>query len=321
MRSCWLGVMVVAASAVVVVSAAAPASAGSTLRAADAERVVKAGPAADAERAARVGPAPHTEHAVKVGPVLNDERAAKTGPAAIVGGGGSGRPDVGAPAVGPTPGATTPAGAPVLMARYAFNGRSAPIADESGRGHTLRIISGHGGTVRAVAHGRGSALLFPPRCLERICPHVALQTPSTADLNPGARNISYGADVFLRPTQTSKGQNVIQKGYSTRGSQWKLQIDGVAGRPSCVLVGDRSPRIRMATSVVSVADSRWHRVRCTRIGGTLSVWVDNVLRGRIGIPPRLSVTNNRPMSIGGKGAYVDNDQFNGALDNVWVQIG
>lgn len=228
---------------------------------------------------------------------------------------GSDGPDVSA-----TPTASA-AGTPVLMARYAFNTRSAPIADESGRGHTLRIISGHGGTVRAVTHGRGSAILFPPRCLRRICPHVALQTPSTADLNPGSRDISYGADVFLSPTQTSKGQNVIQKGYSTRGSQWKLQIDGVAGRPSCVLVGDRSPRIRMATSVVSVADSRWHRVRCSRVGGTLSVWVDNVLRGRIGIPPRLSVTNNRPMSIGGKGAYADNDQFNGALDNVWVRIG
>ncbi|MBL7257339.1 LamG-like jellyroll fold domain-containing protein [Paractinoplanes lichenicola] len=217
--------------------------------------------------------------------------------------------------------ADTGGGTPVLMARYAFNGRAGSILDESGRGHTLRVISGHGGAVRQVVHGQGSALLFPPRCQQQVCPHVALQTPSTADLNPGRRDISYGADVYLSPTQTSKGQNVIQKGYSTRGSQWKLQIDGVAGRPSCVLVGDRSHRIRMATSAVSVADNRWHQVRCARIGGTLSVWVDNVLRGRIGIPPRLSVTNNRPMSIGGKGAYADNDQFNGALDDVWVQVG
>ena len=207
---------------------------------------------------------------------------------------------------------------PTLRARYVFNGS---VLDASGRGHTLRVVSGHGGAVRQVTRGTGTALLFPPRCLQKVCPHVALQTPSAADLNPGSRNISYGADVYLSPTQTSKGQNVVQKGYSTRGSQWKLQIDGAGGRPSCVLVGDRMPHIRMVTSPVTVADARWHEVRCARIGGTLSVWVDDVLRGRIRVPARLSVTNNRPLSIGGKGAYVDNDQFNGALDNVWVQIG
>lgn len=225
---------------------------------------------------------------------------------------------VGASAPTPAAGVDAPG---VLMARYAFNVRSSSIADESGRGHTLRVISGHGGAVRPIAHGQGSALLFPARCVQRVCPHVALQTPSTPDLNPGTRNISYGADVFLRPGQTSKGQNVIQKGYSSTSSQWKLQIDGAAGRPSCVLVGDKLRRIRMATSTVTVADSRWHRLRCSRAGAWLSIFVDEVMRGRIPLPPDLSVTNNRPMSIGGKGAYADNDQFNGALDNVWVQVG
>ncbi|MGK5680532.1 LamG-like jellyroll fold domain-containing protein [Actinoplanes sp. URMC 104] len=230
---------------------------------------------------------------------------------------------------GPAPVRATPpggpraaaVGTPVVMARYAFNGASGSILDESGRGHTLRVISGHGGVVRRVAHGEGSALLFPPRCTQRTCPHVALQTPSTADLNPGARDFSFGADVLLSPTQTSKGQNVVQKGYSTTGSQWKLQIDGAAGRPSCVLVGDGQRRIRVATSVVSVADGRWHRLRCSRIGSRLSVYVDGLLRGWIAVPPGLPITNDRPLSIGGKGAYADNDQFNGALDNVWVQVG
>ena len=216
----------------------------------------------------------------------------------------------------------TPAdAAATLMARYAFNGRPSTILDESGRGHTLRIISGHGGTVRQVVHGQGTALAFPPRCTKKVCPHVALQTPSSADLNPGTRNIAFGADVLLAPGQTSTGQNVVQKGYSTTSSQWKLQIDGAAGRPSCVLVDDRRPTIRMVTSTVTVADGRWHQVQCRRQGTMLAVYVDGVLRGRTAVPARLSVTNNRPMSIGGKGAYADNDQFNGALDNVWVQVG
>src|SRR5689334_11568544 len=86
----------------------------------------------------------------------------------------------------------TPGAGGVLVARYAFNGRAGSIIDESGRGHTLTVISGHGGAVRRVAHGPGSALAFPPRCTARVCPHVALQTgSSSADLNPGTRNIAF----------------------------------------------------------------------------------------------------------------------------------
>ena len=226
----------------------------------------------------------------------------------------------------PTPAsvaASEPAPGPsaATTALYAFNGQAGSILDGSGRGHTLRVISARGGAVRTVVHGQGTALAFPARCTQRVCPHVALQARHSPDLNPGTRNIAYGADVLLAPGQTSNGQNVVQKGYSATSSQWKLQIDGNAGRPSCVLVDDRRPTIRMATSVVSVADGRWHSVSCHRIRNHLTVYVDGVARGRTAVPARLSVTNNRPLSIGGKGAFADNDQFNGALDNVWVRVG
>jgi hypothetical protein len=208
----------------------------------------------------------------------------------------------------------------VVTARYTFNGRSGSVIDESGHGHTLTIVSGHGGAVRAVVHGPGMALAFPNRCTETVCPHVALQSPSSNDLNPGTRDIAYGADVLLPPGQTSKGQNIVQKGYSATSSQWKLQIDGVAGRPSCVLVDNKKPTIRIATSAVSAADGKWHAISCRRTGTTLAVEVDGVRQGSTTIPAKLTVTNQRPLSIGGKGAYSDNDQFNGALDNVWVEI-
>jgi hypothetical protein len=208
-----------------------------------------------------------------------------------------------------------------VIARYGFNGRSSSILDESGHGHTLKLISGHGGSVRPVVHGPGTALAFPAKCSGHVCPHVALQSPSSADLNPGTRDIAYGADVLLLPGQTSKGQNIVQKGYSKTSSQWKLQIDGAGGRPSCVLVDDRKPTIRIVTSSVTVADGTWPAVQCRRAGNALVVSVDGVARGGVKVPARLSVTNNRPLSIGAKGAYDDNDQFNGALDNVWVEIG
>jgi hypothetical protein len=209
-----------------------------------------------------------------------------------------------------------------LVVLYAFDGgRSDPIVDDSGNGHTLRLVTGNGGTVSAVHHGSGGAVRFPSRCIgARRCPHAALQSPSTASLNPGRRSISYGAMVLLAPSQTTKGQNVLQKGYSATSSQYKLQVDGTAGRASCVLVGSR-PGIKRVTSDISVADGSWHTIECRRRPTSLSVLVDGVLRGVRLISPRLSISNGRPLSIGGKGAYSDNDQFQGILDNVWVRIG
>ncbi|WP_433793183.1 LamG-like jellyroll fold domain-containing protein [Actinoplanes sp. CA-252034] len=207
-----------------------------------------------------------------------------------------------------------------MTAHYGFNGRSSSIIDESGNGHTLRVISAQGGRVRAVAHGPGTALAFPGKCTQQVCPHVALQSDLSADLNPGGRDIAFGADVLLPPGQTSKGQNVLQKGYSATSSQYKLQIDGTAGHPSCVLVDVKRPVIRMVRSSVTAADGTWHRVRCQRSGTRLEIYVDGEARGRTTVPADLYVSNDLPLSIGAKGAYRDNDQFNGVLDNVWVRI-
>jgi hypothetical protein len=212
----------------------------------------------------------------------------------------------------------------VVVARYAFDATTGSIADNSGRGHTLSVIASHGGAVRTIAHGTGRALAFPDRCTtgaKRRCPHVVLQTRPAADLNPGTSPIAYGAAVRLARSQTTKGQNILQKGYSATTSQYKLQVDGAAGRPSCVLVDDRKPAIRLVRSSVSVADGAWHAVECRRAGAVFSIVVDGVVRGVLAIPAGLSVRNGGPLSVGGKGASANNDQFQGALDNVWVRIG
>jgi hypothetical protein len=211
-----------------------------------------------------------------------------------------------------------------FVARYDFDLERvvAGLIDDSGNGNTLQLISGNGGGVRPVPHGGGQALRFPAKCVAktRQCPHAALQAPTSADLNPGTRPLAFGATVLLPRSQTTEGQNVVQKGYSTVSSQYKLQIDGYAGHPSCVLVGSR-PGIKIVHSSVSVTDGSWHDVECWRDGSSLSVVVDGVIRGNRRISPRLSVTNGGPLSIGGKGAYRDNDQFQGIIDDVWVRVG
>ncbi|NMO54966.1 LamG domain-containing protein [Actinoplanes sp. TBRC 11911] len=194
------------------------------------------------------------------------------------------------------------------------------MADDSGNGHDLTPVSRHGGSYTTVAHDGGSALAFPPPCDDEPCPRIALRSATTTGLNPGRHPLRYGASVRLAADETTKGENVLQKGYSAMGSQYKLQIDGAQGRPSCVLVGDRSPMIHLAVSSVSVADDRWHTLECRRSGSHLVILVDDRLRGATLIPVNLAVRNDMPVSVGGKGSYLDNDQFQGVLDEVWVSI-
>ncbi len=217
--------------------------------------------------------------------------------------------------------ASPAAAASVTVARYDFDGRSAALLDDSGHGHTMRLITSGGGTVRRVLHGAGYGLQFPAKCSGAKCPHAVLQTRHSAELNPGRRSIAWGATVRLARSQTTSGQNVVQKGYSATSSQYKLQIDGRAGRPSCVLVDVRKRSIKLVRSSVSVADGRWHTVKCHRAGAAFGILVDGRTRGMIKIPATLTVANKHPLRIGGKGVYADNDQFQGAVDDVFVRIG
>ena len=208
---------------------------------------------------------------------------------------------------------------PKYLVHYTFD-EPAPLADVSGHGHDLIPVSRHGGTFRTVRHGKGSALVFPPPCHFDPCPRIALRAWRANDLNPGTRPIRFGASVRLDPDETTKGENVLQKGYSASGSQWKLQIDGAEGKPSCVFVDDRRKAIHLAPSSVSVADGKWHTLECRRAGSQVTVLVDGVPRGGTTIPADLAVDNTIPLSVGGKGSFSNNDQFQGALDDVWVSI-
>ncbi|GLW28314.1 LamG-like jellyroll fold domain-containing protein [Actinoplanes regularis] len=213
--------------------------------------------------------------------------------------------------------------APVLpeyVASYNFDTTVADgmFDDGSGLGHLLRMVTRNGGVPELVPHGNGYALRFPPKCTGVKCPRVVLQGGNTPDLNPGTRPIRYGAGVLLSPTQTDSGENILQKGYSTGGGQYKLQVDGDSGRPSC---GFGDDVVYLAHSRVSIADGNWHSLECRRLGPTLSILVDGVLQGAVAVPLTLGVDTVEPLTVGAKGAGTNNDQFHGTLDDVWVYIG
>jgi hypothetical protein len=209
-----------------------------------------------------------------------------------------------------------------INVRYRFDGGlGGGVRDEGGQ-LPLRPLTAAGGGLSTVPRGGGLAVRFPARCAEygsAGCPRAILESGPAAVLNPGRAPLRFGASILLRADDTSPGGNVLQKGYSVGDTQYKLQVDGAAGRPSCVMVGGSS-HIYTAVSSVGIADGRWHSVECARSGGSLTVTVDGVNRGSVRLPTTLSVHNQDPLRIGGKGVSPNNDQFTGAVDDVFINI-
>lgn len=221
------------------------------------------------------------------------------------------------------PEATAPTPASDDVASYNFDTTIADgtFDDGSGNGHLLRAVTRNGGEVRMTAHGTGQAVAFPENCVGAACPRLVLQAADTADLNPGTRPIRFGAGIRMAPEEAGDGENVVQKGYSTTGGQYKLQVDGLSGRPSCAMSDRSSTTVYLARSPESLTDRQWHAVECRRSGTVLSILVDGQLKRSVAVPATLSVVTAQPLSIGGKGVGADNDQFHGAVDDVWIRIG
>lgn len=192
--------------------------------------------------------------------------------------------------------------------------------DGSGNGHLLRTRAVNGAVLKTVAHGSGQAIMYPAKCTGTTCPRVVLQAADAPELNPGAKDLRYGAHVLLSPAETSSGENILQKGYSTAGGQYKLQVDGASGKPSCVMSDKSSTTIHLAKSGKSMADGGWHALECRRAGTSLTILVDGQVEGSATLPAALSVVTTQPLSLGGKGTGVNNDQFHGGLDDAWVSI-
>jgi hypothetical protein len=209
------------------------------------------------------------------------------------------------------------------VASYNFDSTIADgtFDDGSGHGHLLRAVVRNGGKIVMSPHGAGQALTFPPKCTGTTCPRLVLQSADTPDLNPGPGPLSYGAGILLGPAETSSGENVLQKGYSTGGGQYKLQVDGVSGRPSCGMSDKTATTLYLVRSRLSIADGKWHAVECRRTGPTLAIYVDDQMQSSVAIPATLSVVSTQPFSLGGKGVGANNDQFHGSLDDVWIHVG
>lgn len=178
-----------------------------------------------------------------------------------------------------------------------------------------------GGELIQLPRGDDWAIHFPGRCrlLPRECPRAILESGPAEFLNPGSSRVRWGASVLMMSNEVSDGGNILQKGLSVSGTQFKLQIDGLQGRPSCAISGDQGRYL--AISYIGIADGGWHALECERTRDLLTLYVDGERRADTPIPSTLSIVNNDPLRIGGKGHGPFNDQFHGTIDDVFVEIG
>jgi hypothetical protein len=231
-----------------------------------------------------------------------------------------------APSAPATPAAPVALPSPVLVARYTFDGGAADghVADTSGKGPALTVRAADQGTLRFQgATGGGQYVAFPGICptTTTACPRSLLEAPSDADLNPGTHLFRWSARVLVTKDQVKGSANIMQKGVSNAGSQWKMQIGATQGRAQCVVVGVGSPTGYLVRSSATVADGQWHKILCQRSGTSLSVYVDGLVKGTATIPATLSISNNLPMRIGGANFNTHSAMYHGQLDDVYAELG
>lgn len=197
---------------------------------------------------------------------------------------------------------------------------SQEFADALGGPFAGRVVTANGGAVEWVsgAEGRGRAVEFPSRCTRPSgCPRAMVEVPPSRALDPEDRAFSYGASVWLAPDQTAIGSNIVQKGrFGSEGGQWKLQVDGEDGRPSCVVRSGEE--VWTVKSGLTVADSSWHHVVCRRDGRGITISVDGAEHSEKGGSG--TVSNSFPIRVGSPGVGDEDDQFHGRVDDVFVAI-
>lgn len=205
------------------------------------------------------------------------------------------------------------------------------ISDSTGLGHKGFIKTANEGKINIIAENGGKAAKFPHQCdpspQGSACPKALIHAKKNGpdDLNPGPEPFSFGADVKIdgesELTLNGGGMNIVQKGLiHTPGGQWKLQIDSAArpAHPAC-FVREGGTRIMAKAKGEDVADNVWHSIECKKGADRLSIWIDGVQRGSKPLSG-ISVSTTRPVTVGAKTLGRKNDQFHGALDNVFFSL-
>lgn len=209
----------------------------------------------------------------------------------------------------------------------------------------IEIVTADGGRVTSEPGVTGRAARFPRHAdAPRSAALLVWPAGEEDSLAPGADPFRFGVDFRLDPVSADpttgtddeqstgdNGDNLVQRGLFEDGAQYKLQVDH--GVVSCRIAGDLGELFVEADT--PVVPESWYRVACERdaSGLTLSLqpWVTDdwgtprtwTAAGTVG---EIRLDPTVPLSIGaktGSDAVIvrsASDQFNGVLDDVFVDL-
>jgi hypothetical protein len=213
-----------------------------------------------------------------------------------------------------------------------------PLATTVAERVSIRSLESGGGQIVQVPSGNGtSALRFPPYSPAAPSPRLVLvmnPVGATDLLNPEAKDFSFGADLKLDEVSSGKGDdngdNVLQRGLFSDANQYKLQVDKRV--PSCTV---KSGSEQLFVKFDKGLGEGWFRVRCAYEAGSLTLSVSKILTdhveelgkktesrsiGPVGFSARTPATIGGKLGSNGQLVLHQSDQFNGELDNVFVDV-
>ena len=193
--------------------------------------------------------------------------------------------------------------AATTVARWHMNEKSGTVMHDS--------VGNHNGILHAVRVGvpgfRGTAYWF-----NGSSSYVSV--PSASDLNPGYAKVTI--TIHLKTTRRPRlhDWDLIRKGHwFNRRGEWKVEYHP-SGQASCGFKGSRGhARVEAGPSL---ADNRWHTIRCVKTSSAVQLTVDGVTyskAARVG-----SISNLAPVEIG---AWPGAEFFKGSLDEASIAIG
>ena len=197
------------------------------------------------------------------------------------------------------------------------------LAVETSDDATIEVVEGPGG---------GRAARFPAYTGTTPSPEalIVAKAKEAGALDPLDQDFRFGASFMLDSessgSKADDGDNLVQRGSFASPGQFKIQID--RGVPSCRILGDEGEVFVKAGTAIS--PEVWYAVSCQRAGSEVSISVTQY--GEQGqtwtaAGPTGHITlGDLPLAVGGKvsseGLTVGSgDQFNGSVDDVFLQIG
>ena len=155
--------------------------------------------------------------------------------------------------------------------------------------------------------------------------------PSSASLNPGAADFSWGVTLSMTspPTPVGETYDVLRKGLVTNpGGDYKFEVKNVKGKAiaRCVSKTIRANGTKVLAAIQgpakTLADGQRHVVTCTKTATSITVQVDaQAPRTKTFAAGLGSVSNTADLALGAKAegtATTGFDWFQGEMFDAWV---